>query len=52
MVQRLNLDGYDACLSKLESFSKDQTVFVLFTGSKDSAGNSWCPDCVTGNPIP
>ncbi|RWS31397.1 thioredoxin domain-containing protein 17-like protein [Leptotrombidium deliense] len=26
-------------------------IFILFTGSKDSEGNSWCPDCVKAEPV-
>ncbi|XP_019366558.1 PREDICTED: thioredoxin domain-containing protein 17 [Crocodylus porosus] len=26
-------------------------IFVLFSGDKDAAGHSWCPDCVTAEPV-
>ena len=31
--------------------SKFDTVLVLFSGTKDSDGRSWCPDCVVAEPV-
>ena len=32
--------------------SQTDRLFVLFSGSIDSAsGKSWCPDCVTADPV-
>lgn len=44
----------EVCVSGFEEFMKaveqhkDKTIFAYFTGSKDSNGESWCPDCVQG----
>ena len=32
-------------------FQAGGDVFVLFSGSKDESGASWCPDCVTADPV-
>lgn len=40
---------FDAALEDLQTKSK--TFFILFTGSKDSNGRSWCPDCTAAEPI-
>ena len=47
MVMRINVEGCDA-LEKVLDENKDHTIFVLFTGSPDDTGKSWCPDCVKG----
>jgi len=26
-------------------------IFALFCGGKDEKGKSWCPDCVTAEPV-
>ncbi|XP_064324364.1 thioredoxin domain-containing protein 17 isoform X2 [Phalacrocorax carbo] len=26
-------------------------IFALFCGDKDAEGRSWCPDCVTAEPV-
>ena len=26
-------------------------IFALFCGGKDENGKSWCPDCVTAEPV-
>uniref|UniRef100_A0A914XKV0 Thioredoxin domain-containing protein 17 n=2 Tax=Plectus sambesii TaxID=2011161 RepID=A0A914XKV0_9BILA len=52
MVEFKEVEGYDSLKSELKSLEKsDKPVFVLFTGSKDSSGKSWCPDCVTADPV-
>ena len=33
------------------SVDKNKTILLLFTGSKDSAGISWCPDCNVAEPV-
>jgi len=36
----------------LNKYSKKENLFILFTGNKDPRTNkSWCPDCVTAEPI-
>ena len=43
------VEGYPAFQAKIkelkEKFPKDHIV-VLFTGSEDGSGKSWCTDCV------
>ncbi|KAM9117769.1 thioredoxin domain-containing protein 17 [Pangshura tecta] len=31
--------------------SRGRPVFALFCGDKDAQGRSWCPDCVTAEPV-
>uniref|UniRef100_A0A2K5BYQ8 Thioredoxin domain-containing protein 17 n=1 Tax=Aotus nancymaae TaxID=37293 RepID=A0A2K5BYQ8_AOTNA len=28
-----------------------KAIFASFTGSKDTGGKSWCPDCVQAEPV-
>jgi len=53
MVQRRELEGFAAfeeVYAELNGSDKD--VFLLFSGSLDPAtGKSWCPDCVTAEPV-
>ncbi|XP_023321472.1 thioredoxin domain-containing protein 17 [Eurytemora carolleeae] len=52
MVQKFQVEGYEAFKAKVEELAKgDKDVFVLFSGSKDSNGESWCPDCVVAYPV-
>lgn len=53
-MKKLNVDNdIRALLSHINDLSKDKskTVLLLFTGSKDNAGVSWCPDCVRAEPV-
>ncbi|XP_068126296.1 thioredoxin domain-containing protein 17 isoform X1 [Hyperolius riggenbachi] len=36
---------------KEEEKVKGKAAFALFSGDKDEAGESWCPDCVKAEPI-
>ena len=50
MVVKFAVEGYlefKKTIADLES--KSDPLFVLFSGSKDSTGKSWCPDCVAGS---
>lgn len=40
-------------LAKLraEHESNGKSVIVLFTGTKNANGRSWCPDCVVAEPV-
>ncbi|XP_037684416.1 thioredoxin domain-containing protein 17-like [Choloepus didactylus] len=44
-------------MSGLEEFSQamekhnGKAIFAYFTGSKDAGGESWCLDCVQGEPV-
>ncbi|CEF66639.1 Protein of unknown function DUF953, thioredoxin-like family and Thioredoxin-like fold domain-containing protein [Strongyloides ratti] len=46
----LIVNGYDE-LKKTILSNKGRRIFVLFTGSKNSDGVSWCPDCVEAEPV-
>lgn len=46
-LTRVTVNGYEELKKTLASAKG--VVFVLFTGSKDASGKSWCPDCVVGS---
>lgn len=50
MVQKLKADGFREFIEKINDIEakKLTEVFILFSGSKDMNGESWCPDCVEG----
>merc|ERR1711957_337537 len=45
-----HITGY-AAWSEFAAANKDKDIFALFCGGKNEDGNSWCPDCVTAEPI-
>lgn len=47
MVRRIKVEGIEEFNKTIAELEKEE-VFVLFSGSKDSSGSSWCPDCVAG----
>lgn len=49
MVKRVDVEGYESVKKAISENSKTEALFVLFSGSKNSKGESWCPDCVAGN---
>ncbi|KAK8727389.1 hypothetical protein OTU49_017479 [Cherax quadricarinatus] len=52
MIQKFEVEGFDAFVEKVDSFKdSDNPIYVLFSGSKDSRGKSWCPDCVVAEPV-
>lgn len=52
VVNKIHVEGYEEYKKAAEEQAKDgNDVFVLFCGSKNSAGESWCPDCVTAEPV-
>ncbi|CAL1301763.1 unnamed protein product [Larinioides sclopetarius] len=51
MVKRINVEGFEAVKKAIEENSNTNSLFVLFCGSKDDKGKSWCPDCVAAEPI-
>lgn len=52
MAQFSKVEGFDAFKAKLSELTADGgDVFVMFSGSKDASGVSWCPDCVSAEPI-
>merc|ERR1712168_225533 len=50
MAQQIKVEGYDAFVAEVEKH-KTKTVYALFSGSKSAEGKSWCPDCVTAEPV-
>jgi len=51
MVQKFAVEGFEAFKAKSEELAKKGDLFVLFSGSKNEAGESWCPDCVVAYPV-
>lgn len=48
-VKRHDVEGFDNAKNLINDLeSKKEVVFVLFSGSKDQNGASWCPDCERG----
>merc|ERR1712179_819738 len=48
----IQVEGYEACLAKLEELKGTENLFLLFSGSKDGeSGQSWCPHCVRAEPV-
>jgi thiol-disulfide isomerase/thioredoxin len=50
MVQEIHVDGFQALQNCLKEHD-GKIIFVLFSGSKSSDGKSWCPDCVSAEPV-
>ena len=53
MAELIKVEGFDAFKAKLSELTAagGGDVFVMFSGSKDASGVSWCPDCVSAEPI-
>ena len=52
MVKTHKVEGFDAFKAKVEELAgSGADVFVMFSGSKNAAGVSWCPDCVGAEPV-
>jgi len=52
MVKISKVEGFEAFESKVaELAGSGGDVFVMFSGSKNADGISWCPDCVTAEPV-
>ncbi|XP_074593656.1 thioredoxin domain-containing protein 17-like [Brevipalpus obovatus] len=49
-MKYINLDNCEG-LKMLLTVEKSPQVFILFIASKDSNGVSWCPDCVSADPV-
>jgi len=43
-----SVNGYEKFKEKIQTLSSTMTtpIVILFTGSSDASGQSWCPDCV------
>nr|XP_026695959.1 thioredoxin domain-containing protein 17-like [Ciona intestinalis] len=51
-MKEIKVQGFDEFMSAVVSPDiKDKIIICLFTGDKDENGKSWCPDCVTSEPI-
>lgn len=48
MVLKIQVEGYEAVKKAITENLNTDALFVLFSGSKDDKGQSWCPDCVAG----
>ena len=52
MVQEYTVQGFENFMSKVSELEKQgKEVYCLFSGTKDANGKSWCPDCVTAEPV-
>ena len=45
-----HVEGY-AAWSQFVKENDGKDIFALFCGGKDESGKSWCPDCVTAEPV-
>jgi hypothetical protein len=41
MSSPVSVTGYDQLKDIVETYDKDKRIFVLFSGEKDSQGQSW-----------
>jgi len=49
VVKRVQVTGFTEYLRAVEEYKNSSLhLFALFTGSPNQNGDSWCPDCVTG----
>ena len=53
MAKVSKVEGFEAYKAKLSELTAGGggDIFVMFSGSKDSNGVSWCPDCVSAEPV-
>ena len=52
MVVKMKVEGFAEFEKTITEIGKEpKTIFVLFSGSMDSSGQSWCPDCVAGTTV-
>ena len=52
MAKVTKVEGFDAFKAKVSELSSaGGDLFVMFSGSKDARGVSWCPDCVSAEPV-
>lgn len=46
------IEGYEQFTEKIQELektvNKDDKIVILFSGSRNNEGVSWCPDCVKG----
>lgn len=51
MVHQVEVEGYENFCQKITELEKNGKVIVMFAGSLDDTGKSWCPDCVVAEPV-
>lgn len=51
MTKAAHVKGLAELLETLKGLKTQEDVFILFTGSKDDSGKSWCPDCNDADPV-
>lgn len=46
-------EDYASKLQEAENLaaSSNKPLFLLFTGTKNASGRSWCPDCTAADPV-
>lgn len=50
MVVKHKVEGYEAYLKLLKELEvHKKNIYILFSGSLNEKGVSWCPNCVEGN---
>jgi len=47
MARKIHVEGYDELQNALQA-NEAKIIFILFCGSLEQNGQSWCPDCVKG----
>ncbi|NWU22975.1 TXD17 protein, partial [Dyaphorophyia castanea] len=48
--EEVQVRGYQEFVRTAQSYH-GRPIFALFCGDKDAEGRSWCPDCVTAEPV-
>lgn len=53
MVVKHHVKGYEEFTKLVEDLESQQNevIHVLFSGGKEENGKSWCPYCVTAEPV-
>lgn len=52
MAKVHKISGYDEFIGSINKIAEAaKELNILFTGKKDEAGKSWCPDCNDGKQI-
>ena len=50
MVKEIKVQGFKEFIDTVTSLDSS-SIFCFFSGDKDASGRSWCPDCVTYEPV-
>lgn len=52
MVSKHHVKGYEEFTKLVEDLeTQSEVIHVLFSGGKEENGESWCPYCVTAEPV-